>query len=124
MGKDSAIGWTDHTHNLWWGCSEVGDSSQADGIDPACAGCYARVRAENPYWWGKEEIFPVWGQETERRFFTEKHYLEPLNWNRAAEKAGVPARVFCMSMGDWAEGREDQRSSLDKHLYPMVEQTP
>lgn len=117
MGENSKIEWCDHTHNLWWGCVEVGG-------DPACDGCYARDRAENPYWWGKTPIFPVWGQDAGRRFFSDQHYLEPLKWNRSAAKAGVPAFVFCMSMGDWAEGRMDQRNTLERRLFPMVEQTP
>lgn len=120
----SSIEWTDFTHNLWWGCQEVGDPEGDNGIDPACDGCYARVRAENPYWWGKQTLFPVWGQDVGRRFFEEKHYLEPLKWNRAAEKAGIQKRAFCMSMGDWAEGRHDQQPLLSKYLYPLIEQTP
>jgi hypothetical protein len=102
VGTDSQIEWCDHTFNLWWGCDEIRDPDWPSGLDPACDGCYARTRAENPYWWGKQGIFPVWGQDVGRRFFSDEHYLEPLKWNRAAEKLGVPARVFCMSMGDWA----------------------
>ena len=121
---ETLIEWARYVFNLWWGCDEVGDPESETGIDPACNGCYARVRAENPYWWGKQTIFPVWGQDVGRRFFTEQHYLEPLKWNRKAEKAGIPERVFCMSMGDWAEGRRDQREYLDRYLFPMIEQTP
>lgn len=123
MGLTS-IEWSDYTHNLWWGCQEVGDPHAENCIDPACEGCYARVRAENPFWWGRTTMFPVWGQDVGRRFFREEHYLEPLKWNAAAEKAGKPARVFCMSMGDWAEGRPDQRPFLDRHLYPLIPATP
>lgn len=127
---ESSIEWTDYTHNLWHGCQEVGDpdgpydDKVGSHIDPACHGCYARVRAENSYWWGKTPIFPIWGQDTARRFFADKHYEEPLKWNRAAEKVGFHKRVFCMSMGDWAEGRSDQRPMLDKWLWPMIERTP
>lgn len=129
MGQTS-IEWADYTHNLWWGCDEVRDPAgvydETVGafLDPACHGCYARTRAENPFWWGKKELLPVWGQHVGRRFFGDDHYQEPLKWNRAAQKSGKVARVFCMSMGDWAEGREDQRPVLDKWLWPMIEETP
>lgn len=113
----SSIEWTDYTHNLWHGCTEVGG-------DPACDECYARDRAENPYWWGKETMFPIWGNDKPRRYFQEAHYLEPLKWNRKAERNGAQARVFCMSMGDWAEGRPDQKPYLDKYLFPIIERTP
>lgn len=124
MGQSTKIEWATHSHNLWWGCDEIRDPGAEDGIDPACRFCYARTRAENPYWWGKETMFPVWGQDVGRRWFSDKHYSEPLRWNRAAERAGKPATVFCVSMGDWAEGRPDQRPILDKHLFPTIEATP
>jgi protein gp37 len=117
MGEKTGIGWTNHTFNLWWGCTQVCG-------DPACDECYAMTRAENPYWWGKETAFPVWGADAGRRFFGEDHYREPFAWNRRAEKRGTPARVFCMSMGDWAEGRPDQRPYLERHLFPTIEATP
>ena len=60
MGK-SAIEWTDYTHNLWWGCVKVGG-------DPACEHCYAEDRADNPFWWGNDAFFPVWGQNAGRAY--------------------------------------------------------
>lgn len=120
----SDIEWTNYVQNLWWGCQEIGDPDAPGGIDPACNGCYARKTAENSYWWGKQTMFPVWGQDAGRRFFSEAHYLEPYAWNRAAKKAGVQRRVFWISMGDWAEGRPDQRWYLDKYMFPVIEQTP
>jgi protein gp37 len=101
----------------------MGDPQAEDGIDPACRGCYARAHAENPFWWGGQTMFPVWVHDARRRFFDEKHYLEPLKWNRAAEKSRKPEHVFCMSMGDWAEGRPDQHPYLDKYLFPIIEET-
>jgi protein gp37 len=117
VGENSSIGWTEHSFNLWWGCTQVGG-------DPACDGCYAKARAENPYWWGAQTMFPIWGADAERRYFSGAHYEDPLRWNRRAEQAGKPARVFCMSMGDWAEGRPKQREFLEKHLFPLIPQTP
>jgi len=127
--SESSISWTTYTHNLWQGCVEV-NGDPACGPDAGCEGegCYARTRSENPFWWPKKNgvstMFKIWGNEEPRRFFGEPHYLEPLKWNEKAKAAGKPERVFCESMGDWAEGRADQRPYLEKYLYPIVEQTP
>ena len=91
MGKDSEIEWTHHTFNPWWGCSKV---------SPACKNCYAET-------WAKRVGQNVWGEGSERRFFGEKHWGEPLIWNRAAEAAKQRARVFCASMADVFEDRSD-----------------
>jgi len=40
-------------------------------------------------------------------------------WDRAAAKSGERHRVFCGSMCDWAEGRADQRPSLER-LFPLI----
>ena len=70
MGKNSAIEWTHHTFNPWWGCTK---------ISPACHNCYAEK-------WSKRLGSKVWGSSAERRFFGEKHWREPLLWNKKAEK--------------------------------------
>lgn len=67
--------------------------------------CYAET-------WAKRTGFQIWGDDSPRRYFGDKHWNEPLKWNRDAEAAGVRRRVFCMSMGDWAEGRPEQAEPL------------
>jgi len=109
MGKITGISWTDHTFNPWWGCTKVGGS-------PACENCYAETLASR-------RGFDVWGNGTERRFLKEGSWKQPVSWNRAALKAGQRRRVFCMSMGDWAEGRPDQREHRER-LWNVIEQTP
>lgn len=85
MGKNSGIPWTDHTHNPWWGC---------DKVSAGCAHCYAETFANRfGQWWGSNP----------RRLFGDKHWDEPLRWNRAAAKAGVRQSVFCGSMCDVLE---------------------
>ena len=91
MGETTGIAWCDHTFNPWWGCEKV---------SPACDHCYAESTS-NRYG------FKIWGQDSERRFFGERHWNEPLKWNAAAEKAGVRRRVFCASMADVMEDRRD-----------------
>lgn len=107
MAKNSRIEWTTHTFNPWWGCVKV---------SPACKHCYAES-------WAKRVGSKVWGINAERRFFTDKHWSEPLKWNAAAAASGVRARVFCASMADVFEDRRD----LDVHrarLWKLIEATP
>lgn len=106
MAKDSAIGWTDHTFNPWWGCVEV---------SPACDECYARKFANR--------LGYPWGAHAPRRFFADHHWREPLNWNAAAVRDGKRARVFCASMADVFEVREDLDDSR-RRLWELIEATP
>jgi protein gp37 len=84
LGKSTAIEWTDHTFNPWWGCMKV---------SPACDHCYAEA-------WDKRVGGNHWGPRAQRRTFGDEHWSEPLRWNRAAAAAGVRRRVFCASMAD------------------------
>ena len=108
MGANSKISWTSHTFNCWWGCTKVGGS-------PACDHCYAES-------WAKRTGFDIWGDDRSRRYFGDKHWNEPLCWNKAAEKSGEMARVFCSSMADWAEGRPEQKEHLDR-LWTLIDKT-
>ena len=125
MGKNTEIAWTDHTFNPWWGCTRV---------SPGCEHCYAEAFA-------KRTGHPVWGVTAPRRFFTEKHWEEPLAWDREAAAAGVRARVFCASMADAfekyplapAHRQEDfdrsfmiaeQMNTERQRLWCLTEQTP
>lgn len=107
MGEKTEISWCDHTFNSWWGCTKV---------SPACDRCYAET-------WSKRTGLSIWGKDSDRRFFSEKHWEEPLKWNRAAEKSGTRKRVFCGSMCDIMEDRRD----LDvwrQRTYSLIEETP
>jgi protein gp37 len=107
MGKDSRIEWTHHTFNPWWGCIKV---------SPACDHCYAES-------WAKRVGSDVWGPDSERRFFTDAHWREPLKWNREATAEGVRRRVFCASMADVFENRDDLVEPR-KRLLELIEATP
>lgn len=107
MGKDSRIEWTHHTFNPWWGCVKV---------SAACDHCYAET-------WAKRLGADVWGPKTERRFFTDAHWKEPLRWNREAGEAGERRRVFCASMADVFENRPDLIAPRAR-LLELIEQTP
>lgn len=107
MGKDSRIEWTHHTFNPWWGCVKV---------SAACDNCYAET-------WAKRLGENVWGPKTERRFFGDAHWKEPIKWNKEALASKSRRRVFCASMADVFENRKD----LIPHrlrLLQLIEDTP
>lgn len=108
MAKDSKIAWTDHTFNVAWGCKET---------SAGCQNCYAREQMNR---WG---FGWAWGDAEHRRLFGEKHWREPLAWNKKAEQEGVPAKVFCSSMCDVFDPHPDVRGELPK-LWELIRRTP
>lgn len=64
-----------------------------------------------------------WGVSAPRYFFGDKHWNEPLKWNRAAMKAGVRRRVFCASMADVFEDRRDLIEPRAR-LWHLIRATP
>lgn len=107
MARNSAIEWTHHTFNPWWGCTKVSE---------ACRNCYAEV-------WARRIGQHVWGAGAERRFFSDKHWREPLAWHRQATKAKQRRRVFCASMADVFENRAELGPWRER-LWPLIESTP
>jgi protein gp37 len=111
MGKNSAISWTHHTFNPWWGCTKVSEE---------CEHCYAETLAKR-FGFG-------WGREAEPRLFGDQHWNDPIRWNREAEKAGDRKRVFCGSMCDVFEEREGKVGALlDElrvRLWKLIPETP
>jgi protein gp37 len=107
MAKNSSIEWTHHTFNPWWGCTKV---------SPACDHCYAET-------WAKRVGQGVWGAKAPRRFFTDKHWAEPLRWNREAVADGERRRVFCASMADVFERRADLNETRER-LWELIRATP
>lgn len=106
MGETTGIAWCDHTFNPWWGCAHV---------SPGCVNCYAETLAKR---YGND----VWGKSTDRRFFGNKHWDEPLKWNDKAASVGVRRRVFCGSMMDVFEDRDDL-SEAQYRLVDLIEAT-
>lgn len=107
MGQDSKIEWTHHTFNPWWGCVKV---------SPGCAHCYAEA-------FSKRTGNAVWGNESPRRFFGDKHWNEPRKWNAAAQVEGQRKRVFCASMADVFEDRPDLEQPRQR-LLELIDETP
>lgn len=108
MAKKSGIAWTDHTFNGWWGCTKV---------SPACDNCYAEVVD------GRFSEESHWGSDAPRRFFGDKHWNEPLRWNREAQRTGQRTLVFAFSMSDFLEKRADLDPWRLK-LWGLISMTP
>lgn len=107
MGKKTGITWTDSTWNPWWGCTKV---------SAGCTYCYADTLSNR---WGLD----IWGPKADRRFFGDKHWSEPINWNKKAASAQTRQKVFCASMADVFEGRADLTPHRDR-LFLVIESTP
>ncbi len=83
MAKNSKIEWTDHTVNLWWGCTKV---------HAGCDNCYAETLSHR---WGND----VWGEGKERKRI--KSAFNDLNkYQKEAQEKGVNITVFVGSMMD------------------------
>lgn len=106
MGADTKIEWTDHTFSPWWGCTRV---------SPGCRHCYAETMAGR--------FGTGWGDRAPRRFFGDGHWAKPRSWNAKAEKAGVPALVFCASMADVFEDNDDLLEQRYR-LWDLIAATP
>ena len=65
----------------------------------------------------------VWGPKAERRFFGERHWLEPIKWNADALATKRRRRVFCASMADVFEDR-DNLHQWRTRLWKLIEETP
>ena len=107
MGENSAIEWTGHTFNPWWGCVKV---------SPACDHCYAET-------WAKRTGHDVWGAGVQRRRLNDEYWNQPLRWNRNAARTGRRVRVFCASMADVFEGDRSLNGLRDR-LWTLIERTP
>lgn len=108
MGEKTNIAWTDHTFNPWWGCVKV---------SPACDHCYAES------WAKRTGLSNLWGVDSARRFFSAKHWTEPIKWNRNAHKMEHRPRVFCASMADVFDNHPAVASAR-ADLWDLIEDTP
>lgn len=109
MGKDTKIEWAHSVFNALWGCVRV---------SAECTNCYAET-------WSNRWGFDVWGpsKTTDRRTFGEKHWNEPIKWNKDAVKNNERRRVFCGSMCDIFEEHPVWDVERPK-LWELIEKTP
>jgi protein gp37 len=107
MAKDSKIEWTHHTFNPWMGCTKV---------SPGCVNCYAekdRLRR------GQK----LWGPNAPRQRTSAAYWKQPIAWNAAAAELGERHRVFCASLADVCEDRDDLLAPR-ADLMRLIEATP
>jgi protein gp37 len=108
--QNSKIEWTDNTFNPWWGCTNV---------SPACDNCYAERFAGRNTRTGEQ----LWGKDSHRMISAEDYWDSPLSWNRRAARTHVRERVFCGSMCDVMERRDDLIEPRQR-LFKLIEATP
>lgn len=94
MGTHTEIAWCHHTFNPWTGCYK---------LSPGCKNCYAEAFDRR----GLHRPERSWGREAPRPIASETSWALVADWARAAEKANERRRVFCGSMCDVGEPRED-----------------
>lgn len=107
MAKDSKIEWTHHTFNPWWGCER---------ISAACKNCYAET-------WAHRLGLDLWSKGAPRRTMSDAYWRQPLAWNKAAAAAKRRDRVFCASMADVFENRDDLGEPRER-LWRLIASTP
>jgi protein gp37 len=83
----------------------------------ACENCYAERDAKR-FAAGKV----LWGVGSERREFGDKHWDEPLKWERRAAATGIRERVFCLSMGDVFDNKAPEGAR--ERLWKLIKATP
>ena len=106
MGETTAISWTDHTFNPWWGCTKVA---------PGCEHCYAALfdkRVGGTYFSGI----------TKPRRTNPQNWKKPLKWNKEAINSGKRKKVFCGSMMDWCD--KDAPEGALSDLFELIKATP
>lgn len=96
MAKNTKIEWTDHTVNLWWGCTKV---------HKGCDNCYAETFSKR---W-KEDI---WGNDKERKRINSA-FSDLDKYQKEAKLTNKKATVFMGSMMDIFEKNKPLKN---KHL--------
>lgn len=119
MGATS-IEWTDHSIN------PIRARNKATGkvghfcekISPGCANCYAeKLSKRNP------KVLGEWGPNGKRVIAAESYWKLPYRWDREAEAAGERRQVFCASLADVFEEREELVEHRTR-LFKLIAQTP
>jgi protein gp37 len=107
MGAVTKIEWCHHTFNPWWGCTQV---------NPLCDHCYAMML--DARWFKRAH----WGPGAARRYFNDKYWAQPLEWDRRGSVASSRRRVFCASMADVSDNDADP--AVRDRLWGLIRQTP
>lgn len=106
MSEKTKIAWADSTWNPFWGCKKVSEG---------CKNCYAEKlanRAGFPNIWSGNKV----------RLFGQKHWAEPLKWERKAAETGTRLKVF-PSMCDWCLDHPEA-AKLSLRMLDLARRTP
>ena len=106
--ENTRIAWAHNTHNQWIGCTKVSEE---------CSHCYAEALMDHRF--GRVQ----WGPKGDRSLTSEINRRKPLVWNRKAALAGIRERVFCSSLADVFEGREEL-APWREDLFYIISETP
>lgn len=106
---ETSIEWTDYTFNPWIGCAKV---------SPGCQHCYAERMANHRSNWGA-----TWGLKGSRVRTSPATWNNPLKWNQESLKSKRRLRVFCASLADVFEDRDDL-SVYRSDLFQLIRKTP
>ncbi len=110
MGATTGITWTDSTLNPWIGCQRV---------SPGCELCYAEVQDSRKRWGGEAH----WGPKAPRYRTSRSTWNNALRWNNAAAKLSKRHLVFCASLADVFEDREEL-VPWRADLFALIRSTP
>lgn len=106
MAEKTKIAWTDATFNPWIGCTKV-----AEG----CKFCYAEQLMDHRH--HRVE----WGDKGTRS--RTKTWNDPVKWNRQAGEQGEKRKVFCASLADVFENRQELEPwRVD--LFQLIDKCP
>lgn len=105
--QESGISWAHYTFNPWWGCEK---------ISPACAACYAEA-------WSNRCGLDLFGPGKPAHTFGARHWGQVHLWDSRAERMKTRFRVFCGSMCDIFQKRDDVKLEREQ-LWFTVETTP
>jgi protein gp37 len=90
--SETTISWCRYTFNPWIGCAHVSEG---------CRHCYAETQEAGR--WKRV----VWGPNGTRLLTSPVNWRKPFAWDRDAAERGVRERVFCASLADVFEDRDD-----------------
>ncbi len=117
---ETTIQWAHYTFNPWVGCQRV---------SPGCENCYAEAYDKRVGGVPKRQRTDPsvaelrWGPKAPRVRTSESYWKQPLKWNREAEAAGERRRVFCASLADVFEDR-DELIPWRRELFELIDATP
>jgi protein gp37 len=110
--EDGAVGasrieWCNFVFNPWIGCAHASSG---------CINCYAEEEQDRRYHRVR------WGKDGTRHKTSAAYWKQPAKWDREARESGQRKRVFCASLADVCEDR-DELAPWRRELLEVIEAT-